>query len=141
MRIATTLVALSLAMLPVAVKAQPLPPEQVLAMTGLVPFETQLASTASGEIVLINTFRVPAGQEGAFLQGWAQAAEALGRHPGLVRATMHRGLDGSPLWVNVASWRSIADLRAALADPAFAAAARTIPAPFYRQLYAVASAR
>lgn len=141
MRIATTLVALSLAMLPVAVKAQPLPPEQVLAMPGLVPFETQLASTASGEIVLINTFRVAPGQEDAFLLGWSQAADALGRHPGLLRATMHRGLAGSPLWVNVATWASTAALRAALADPAFIAAARTIPAPFYRQLYAVAAGK
>ncbi len=141
MRIAPTLAVLSLALLPVAAPAQPLPPEQILATPGLVPFETQLAAAGTGEIVLINIFRVAAGQEGAFLQGWGRAAEALGRHPGLLRATMHRGLEGSPLWVNVATWASAADLRAALADPAFVQAARTIPAPFYRQLYAVAAGK
>lgn len=141
MRIAVTLAALSLVLLPVAARAQPLPPEQIFATPGLVPFEIQLADTGSGEIVLINSFRVPAGQEDAFLRGWGQAAAALGRHPGLLRATMHRGLAGSPLWINVATWASVADLRAALADPAFVQAARGIAAPFYRQLYAVAAGK
>jgi heme-degrading monooxygenase HmoA len=136
MRITHVVAALSLAMTPFGVCSQPMPPDRLFEAPGLVSFDAQLADAEEGEIVLINTFRVAAGQESSFLAGWTQAAAALGRHPGLLRATMHRGLAGSPLWVNVAVWRSAGELRAALADPAFAQAARAIGAPFYRQLYA-----
>lgn len=138
MRITLVIAALSLAMTPFGVSGQPLPPDRLYEAPGLVSFDAQLAGAGEGEIVLINTFRVAAGQEASFLAGWTQAAAALGRHPGLLRATMHRGLAGSPLWVNVAVWRSADELRAALTDPAFVAVARMIGAPFHRQLYAVA---
>jgi len=98
-------------------------------------FAEQLRSTPEGQIVLLNTFRVPEGEIEAFQQGWAKAADAMRLQPGFVSTTMHRPVAGSQLWVNYAVWDSAAAFTKALATPEFRAGAAFIKQASFRRLY------
>ena len=78
---------------------------------------------------------MPDGEAEAFQQGWAKAAEVLRRQPGFVSTVMHRPVGGSRLWVNYAVWDSASAFAAALASPAFRAAAAPMKQTGFRRLY------
>lgn len=101
----------------------------------LVPFERQLASTDPAPVTLLNTFYVAPERAAGFQAQWQAIAEHLAAQPGFVSTRMHRGIEGSPLWVNIAVWRSTADFRAALASDGFRRLARDLPEQSFRQLY------
>jgi heme oxygenase (mycobilin-producing) len=75
------------------------------------------------DIVLINPFEVPPGDEAAALVYWERAAEHLRRQPGFVDTRLHRAVAPGARFslVNVATWRSTAAFLAATGDPAFRA--------------------
>src|SRR3712207_332356 len=47
-------------------------------------FTEQLRAAPSGQVVMLNTFLVPDGDEDAFRQGWDRVAQVLRRQPGFV---------------------------------------------------------
>lgn len=98
-------------------------------------FAEQLQSPAAGQVILLNTFLVPEGQEEAFRQGWTRAAEILRRQPGLVSTTLHRPVGNSRLWVNHAVWETPQALAAALASPDFKTVAAAMRQTGFRRLY------
>ncbi|KMO15452.1 antibiotic biosynthesis monooxygenase family protein [Methylobacterium platani] len=75
------------------------------------------------DVVLINSFEVAPGDEAAAIAYWERAAEHLRRQPGFIDTRLHRTVAPGArfLLVNVATWRSAEDFRAATADPAFRA--------------------
>jgi|GEM_PF-203162 len=101
----------------------------------LVPFEQQLANPDTAPVTLLNTFYVTPEQAGTFQSQWQVIADYLATQPGFISTRMHRGIEGSALWVNIAIWRSTADFRAALASEGFRRLARALPAPSFRHLY------
>lgn len=75
------------------------------------------------DVVLINAFEVDPADEAAALAYWERAADHLRKQPGFVETRLHRAVVPGARFslVNVATWRSVEDFRAATADPAFRA--------------------
>ena len=74
-----------------------------------------------GSVVLVNVFTVPAADADALLAAWTADAEVMKRRRGFLTAQLHRGIAGSGVFLNYAVWESVADFRAAFADPEFRA--------------------
>jgi heme oxygenase (mycobilin-producing) len=89
------------------------------------------------EVVLINAFEVPEGQDEVFLQAWEQAREFLAGQDGYVSTRLHRSLSPAAdfRFVNVAVWRSRQAFQAATAQPGFRNA--PVPFPFHASLYEI----
>ncbi|MGW0766316.1 putative quinol monooxygenase [Streptomyces sp. NPDC002676] len=103
---------------------------------------TEFAFRATDDLVtLINVFEVEPDKHKELLGVLNEGLEKVIRHrPGFVSGTILAGKDGSRV-VNVAQWRSLADIEATMADPAAQeygrkAAALGKPAP---GVYSVAS--
>jgi heme-degrading monooxygenase HmoA len=80
-----------------------------------------------GAVVLVNTFVVPPEDADRFLAAWSADAAIMKRQPGFISTQLHRGIAGSGAFLNYAVWESVADFRAAFANPEFPGAARRIP--------------
>lgn len=89
------------------------------------------------EVVLINAFEVPEGQDEVFLQAWEQAREFLAGQDGYVSTRLHRSLSPAAdfRFINVAVWRSRQAFQAATSQPGFRNA--PVPFPFHASLYEV----
>jgi heme-degrading monooxygenase HmoA len=89
------------------------------------------------EVVLINAFEVPEGQDEVFLQAWEQAREFLAGQDGYVSTQLHRSLSPAAdfRFVNVAVWRSRQAFQAATSQPGFRNA--PVPFPFHASLYEI----
>ncbi|GJE75636.1 MULTISPECIES: antibiotic biosynthesis monooxygenase family protein [Methylorubrum] len=81
-----------------------------------------------GPVVLINTFVVPPADADSLLAAWTADAEIMTRQPGFVSTQLHRGIAGSGVFLNYAVWDSVADFRAAFANPEFRARLSDYPA-------------
>jgi heme-degrading monooxygenase HmoA len=68
-----------------------------------------------GPVTLINRFAVPPERDAAFQVLWTQTSRYFRAQPGFISLRLHRALsaDADYRWVNVASWESEADFRAA----------------------------
>ena len=90
-------------------------------------------------VVLINPFEVPEGQEKAFLAGWRTAAECLRHAPGFISTRLHKSIDPTTKFrfINVAEWASPQHFEAATRSAAFQEIARKIPFAAYPALYTV----
>lgn len=73
------------------------------------------------QVVLINPFEVPPGQEEACLALWERAAEFMRRQPGFVSTRLHRALspDARFAFINVAIWESAEAFHKAIASEEF----------------------
>jgi len=91
-------------------------------------------------VVLINPFEVPEGQEEAFLAGWRAAAELLQQAEGFISTRLHKSLDPTTKFrfVNVAEWTSPQQFEAAVRSARFQALAGKMPFAAYPALYTVA---
>jgi heme-degrading monooxygenase HmoA len=74
-----------------------------------------------GAVVLVNTFVVPPEDADRFLAAWSADAAIMKRQPGFISTQLHRGIAGSGAFLNYAVWESVADFRAAFANPEFRA--------------------
>ena len=74
-----------------------------------------------GAVVLVNTFVVPPEDAERFLAVWSADAAIMKRQPGFISTQLHRGIAGSGAFLNYAVWESVADFRAAFANPEFRA--------------------
>ena len=72
-------------------------------------------------VTLINQFTVPAGRDEQFLALWRPVNDVMRAQPGYRAHALHRALgpDAAGRYVNVATWASMEDFRAAHAAPAF----------------------
>ena len=93
-------------------------------------------------VVLINAFEVPVGEEEEFLQGWEAARDFMQRQHGYVSTRLHQSLDPTARFrfINVAEWQSPADFQAALNQPEFIRMRQAIPFAHYPSLYQVVRA-
>ena len=91
------------------------------------------------KVVLINVFKVPAGQDEEFLAGWEQGKAIMERQPGYLSTVLHRSLDPTAQFrsINVAHWESAQDFSAALNNPEFVAYRNAVPFTHYPSVYEV----
>jgi heme-degrading monooxygenase HmoA len=71
-------------------------------------------------VTVINSFEVPAGREGEFLELWKKVNAYMQRKPGYLGHKLHRAIapDAPFQFVNVAQWASMAHFQGAH-DPGF----------------------
>lgn len=69
---------------------------------------TEQAGASPAEVVLINTFEVPAGKEEEAVAAWEKARDFLAGQPGYIATALHRALapDARYPLINVARWES-----------------------------------
>jgi heme-degrading monooxygenase HmoA len=74
-----------------------------------------------GQVVLMNRFAVRPDRDDAFHELWTSTSKYFRAQPGFVSLRLHRAIssDAEYRWVNVATWESEADFRAAHASDEF----------------------
>ena len=90
-------------------------------------------------IVLINPFEVPEGQEEEFLRHWQAAAAQMRDAAGFISTRLHQSLDVQAKYrfINVAEWESPQHFQAVIGREAFQEIARKMPFVAYPALYRV----
>ncbi|MCJ2132614.1 antibiotic biosynthesis monooxygenase [Methylobacterium sp. J-026] len=93
-----------------------------------VTLEDQLKDGGTdGPVVLVNTFVVPPAEADRLLAAWRADAAVMKRQPGFISTQLHRGIAGSGAFLNYAVWESVAQFRAAFANPEFRAQLAAYP--------------
>ncbi len=82
------------------------------------PIDQQLAVDA-GPVVLVNLFTVDAEDQEALVAAWKVDALWMKRQPGYISTQLHKAVGESCMYLNYAIWDSVADFRAAFANPEF----------------------
>ncbi|MGC0239402.1 antibiotic biosynthesis monooxygenase family protein [Arthrobacter sp. SD76] len=93
-----------------------------------VAYRQQLASERPEPVVLLNQFFVEPNDVEGFLAAWEKDAAFMSHQPGFIRTQLHRGLEGSTVFVNYAEWESAAALAAAVSTPTFREGMERYPA-------------
>lgn len=91
------------------------------------PFQEQLKADV-GPIVLTNTFLIPEGQMDKAIEIWRLTAVYARLCPGYLSTQLHRGVAGSNVLINYATWESAEDLRKCLHSDEFKAIVGDFPA-------------
>ncbi|MEM7169849.1 MAG: antibiotic biosynthesis monooxygenase family protein [Pseudomonadota bacterium] len=81
----------------------------------------QMQSDEDGSVVLINVFTVDPADEETMLATWARDAQVMRSQPGYISTQLHKGIGGSPTYVNYAVWESVEAFRNAFMNPDFQA--------------------
>ncbi len=92
------------------VKFEPLDPK--------FPIDDQLGIDA-GPVVLVNLFTIDPADHDALIAAWKDDALFMKTQPGYISTQMHKAIGDSGMYLNYAVWDSVADFRAAIANPAF----------------------
>ncbi|WP_118135134.1 antibiotic biosynthesis monooxygenase [Oceanicella sp. SM1341] len=92
-----------------------------------VTLADQLAEQDGGPVLLINKFDVAPGDVAQMLAAWEADAAFFRRQPGFISTQLHRGIAGSGVFLNIAQWESVAQFRAAFAQPEFRSSLAAYP--------------
>jgi heme-degrading monooxygenase HmoA len=86
----------------------------------------------AGPVTLINRFAVRPERDDAFYELWTRTSTYFRAQPGFVSLRLHRAVasDADYRWVNVATWQSEADFRAAHGTDEFR---RVVTAPGWEE--------
>lgn len=84
-----------------------------------VTLAQQMESREEGGIVLINVFTIDPADEEALIAAWKHDAEYMKEQPGYISTQLHKGVGGSPTFVNYAIWESVETFQAAFVTPEF----------------------
>lgn len=88
-------------------------------LNDVVSLAHQIQSNEEGPVVLMNVFTIEPADEEALLTAWKHDAEFMKAQPGYISTQMHKGVAGSPTYINYAVWESVASFRAAFSNPEF----------------------
>ena len=92
-------------------------------------------------IIVINPFEVPNGNEEQAIESWDTFAEYFRRQPGYISGKLHRSIDPDSRFhlVTVAEWESPDHFMAALNNPELQKIAESVPdhSPNFPGLYEV----
>ncbi|MEM7279440.1 MAG: antibiotic biosynthesis monooxygenase family protein [Pseudomonadota bacterium] len=83
------------------------------------PLAQQLQANDDGSVVLINVFTVDPADETALVDAWKHDADFMSEQPGYISTQMHKGVGGSPTYVNYAVWENVESFRKAFQNPEF----------------------
>lgn len=84
-----------------------------------VGLDQQMQSGEDGSIVLLNVFTIDPADEDAMLAAWLRDAEYMRAQSGYISTQMHKGVGGSPTYVNYAVWENVESFRNAFTNPEF----------------------
>ncbi|MEM7533944.1 MAG: antibiotic biosynthesis monooxygenase family protein [Chloroflexota bacterium] len=84
-----------------------------------VSLAQQMESTEEGPIVLINVFTIDPADEEPLIAAWKHDAEYMKEQPGYISTQLHKGVGGSPTFVNYAIWESVESFHNAFQKPEF----------------------
>jgi len=89
-----------------------------LIKSSAVALAMSLALPAHADVVLINVFEVPDGQEEQVVAAWEKARDFLSNQPGYVSTRLHQSLDPEARFslINVAKWENPEAFQAAIAN-------------------------
>ncbi len=93
---------------------------KLIEMDDNVTLAAQMAASG-GPVVLINKFSVAPDDVDQFMRAWSSDAAVMKRQPGFIDTQLHRGIAGSCVFVNVATWETVGHFRQAFASPEFRA--------------------
>ena len=83
-----------------------------------VDFFQQLGNlTITGKIYLLFVFNVPADVEKEFLSCWKKHGDVMGKFDGYISEKLHKGINGSDVYFNYATWNSLADFKVGFLSP------------------------
>ena len=82
----------------------------------------------TGPVILINTFTVDAEDVAQLLTAWAADAAWMQQQPGYISTQLHRGVGGSCVFLNYATWESMEDFKRAFSHPDFRERLQAYPA-------------
>lgn len=77
-------------------------------------FRKQLESKVEGPVILINKFTINPEEVDHFLKAWTSDAELFKQKPGFISTQLHRGIEGSRMFINYAVWESVTKFKDAL---------------------------
>jgi heme-degrading monooxygenase HmoA len=82
---------------------------------------TSVGLTGSGAVTLVNVFEIHPDEVDFFIEGWAERAKLMSKHPGFRDTRLHRALTRESRFqlINVAHWDNAKSYVAARKDPAF----------------------
>lgn len=72
------------------------------------------AAGHTGGVLVVNRFRVPEDEAGAFREDLARARDALAARPGHLESRIGRNVDDPTLWVLTSTWEHVGAYRRAL---------------------------
>ena len=75
---------------------------KLVEMDDAVTIRDQLEDRGAGPVILINKFTVPAADAEAMVRAWTDDAEWMKRQPGFISTQLHRGIQGSGVFLNYA---------------------------------------
>jgi heme-degrading monooxygenase HmoA len=85
-------------------------------------------SENEGPVVLVNRFTVAPAEADLLLAAWTDDAGYFKHRPGFISTQLHRGIGGSPVFLNYAIWESVERFRTAFSNPEFRAKLENYPA-------------
>ncbi|MFN0111023.1 MAG: antibiotic biosynthesis monooxygenase family protein [Blastocatellia bacterium] len=91
-----------------------------------VPIFRQLNADVS-PVILVNVFNVSESDIPALLKAWEDDANWMKQQPGYISTQLHRGIEGSTVFMNYAVWESVAHFQAAFNHPDFKKALDSYP--------------
>jgi len=92
---------------------------QIASLHPTIGIQQQLSAPSEGPVVLLNLFTVAEPDADALLEAWRDDAAYFKRQPGFISAQLHEGVGGRAAYLNYAVWESLAQFRAAFANPEF----------------------
>ncbi|MGY6555471.1 MAG: antibiotic biosynthesis monooxygenase family protein [Wenzhouxiangella sp.] len=96
-------------------------------LPGHCPIDQQL-SVSETSVVLINFLTAPDSQQDLLLKAWADDARWMGAQTGFVSTQLHRALGSQGVFMNLATWATTEDFRAAFTHPEFRESLARYPA-------------
>jgi heme-degrading monooxygenase HmoA len=87
----------------------------------------QMESATAGLVVLINKFDIAPEDTDQFMKAWTADAEIMKRQPGFISTQLHRGIEGSGVFVNYAVWETTEHFKRAFSNPEFQAKLKDYP--------------
>jgi heme-degrading monooxygenase HmoA len=80
-----------------------------------------------GPVILINKFDVASEDVDRFLTAWSADAAIMKRQPGFISTQLHRGIEGSTVFLNYAVWESTELFKNAFRNPEFQSSLQAYP--------------
>ncbi|WP_299191423.1 antibiotic biosynthesis monooxygenase family protein [uncultured Erythrobacter sp.] len=94
---------------------------QLKQLNDTVSLMDQFQVNDDGSVVLINVFTIDPKDEDDLIAAWAHDAAFMKEQPGYISTQMHKGVGGSPTYLNYAVWESVETFRNAFTNPEFQA--------------------
>ncbi|MBL1240832.1 MAG: antibiotic biosynthesis monooxygenase [OCS116 cluster bacterium] len=99
---------------------------KLVEMDEVITLAQQMKTKSNEPVTLINRFHVPAEVEEEFLERWEEDGQFM-LSQGCLSGQLHKGIEGSSSYINIAVWESAAAFVKAFSNPEFQAVLASYP--------------